>query len=360
MKKTHKNSIEEEIFNSFFLLFGNNFNITIDAIKCIQPLEIKIAYRKRALETHPDRARFFGKKENEMVEQFKRVTEAYERLSSYSSNNWDCLKGVSFSGGSGKKASTANKEKSAKGERRGWRFSRNSFFGGRPEADGNNNAGGNSWTGARSNSDYSSGYNPGSRKNSADRPKSGRGQSVHSANTNAKGQGASAMGAGSRHNQSFSSKNNVSGNNAGGTRTSTYFRSGRWGIPQMELLLGQFLYYSGMISWESLIKAIIWQRNQRPLFGQIAYDWNILSHNDIKEILKNRDFKDKFGDYALRHGFITSFQHMAIIGKQHNLQQPIGEFFIENGLISTEDIKEMLIKQRSHNINIRIRKKATA
>ena len=36
-----------------------------------------------------------------------------------------------------------------------------------------------------------------------------------------------------------------------------------WGIPQKELLLGQYLYYSGMISWKTLLKSIAWQRNHQ-------------------------------------------------------------------------------------------------
>lgn len=353
MKKAYKNSVEEEILSSFFVLFGNNFNITPEAMKCIQPLEIKIAFRKRALETHPDRAKFFGKKESEMVEQFKRVTEAYERLCSYSNDNWNCLKGVSFSRESVKKASDASKEKPAKEEKRGWRFTGFSHSAG-PEPDVKAGAGKDSSAGPGRGSDYSSGNRAGSEKKSQGAERGGWGQTYDRPYAKS---GAAAAG-GQTH--SFSSKNSASGNNAGRAAEGTYFKSGMWGVPQIELLFGQFLYYSGKVSWESLIKAIIWQRCQRPSFGQIAHDWNILSHKDIKEILENRDFNDKFGDSALRQGFITSFEHMAIMGKQRNLQQRIGEFFIENGFLSADDMKEMLSRHRSHNFNIRIRKKVTA
>ena len=40
----------------------------------------------------------------------------------------------------------------------------------------------------------------------------------------------------------------------------------RGALPHRRLLLGEFLFYSGLINWDSLIKAIVWQRRQRTTF----------------------------------------------------------------------------------------------
>ena len=86
-------------------------------------------------------------------------------------------------------------------------------------------------------------------------------------------------------------------------------------VPRREPLIGQFLYYSGLISWDTLNHAIVWQRRQLPIIGTIAHDWGFLSAEEIQSILKERSYKDHFGEYARRNGYITNFQHLAIVGK---------------------------------------------
>jgi hypothetical protein len=120
-------------------------------------------------------------------------------------------------------------------------------------------------------------------------------------------------------------------------------------VPKRELLIGQFLYYSGLISWNTLNQAIIWQRRQRPIIGKIAQDWGILSAEDVQRILKERNYKDHFGEYAHRNGYITKFQHLAIVGKQKNMQPPIGRYFIQQGLLGNYDIKKMTENLKIHN-----------
>jgi len=124
-------------------------------------------------------------------------------------------------------------------------------------------------------------------------------------------------------------------------------------FPRREMLTGQYLYYSGIISWKTLINAIIWQKKQRPLFGRIARDWGILSSYDVIRILSERSFKEKFGKYALRKGYINTFQKMAIIGRQRKLQRPIGEYFVEKDILSSTQMNEVVNNVRLRNIKIR-------
>lgn len=121
-------------------------------------------------------------------------------------------------------------------------------------------------------------------------------------------------------------------------------------LPKRELLTGQFLYYSGIISWKTLIRAIIWQRRQRPSIGQIAREWGFLSSYDIQRILINRNYKEKFGEYALRKGYITPFQLMALLGRQRRFQYPIGEYFIERDILSSGEMDEMIERMQDHNM----------
>ncbi|HON79211.1 MAG TPA: DnaJ domain-containing protein [Spirochaetota bacterium] len=126
-------------------------------------------------------------------------------------------------------------------------------------------------------------------------------------------------------------------------------------IPETELMLGQFLFYNHIISLQTLFDAVAWQRKQRPSFGQIAMEWGILTHADIQNILKKRSFREKFGEYALRNEYITQFQYMAILGKQRQMQKPLGQYFIEKAILSPEDLEKYVRLQKKHNDTIHSR-----
>ncbi|MHC4182494.1 MAG: J domain-containing protein [Planctomycetota bacterium] len=236
----------KDIARDYYLLFGLNTWNPIGLLKKLPPSELKAAYRKKALETHPDRAKSLGKVTSEMDKRFRKITIAYERLSSYIQGNHVSVLTC--------KSPT------------------------------------------RKNSNKTTAIQKTKRK------------------------------------------------------ASDHFCKGY--IPKRKLLIGQYLYYSGTISWRTLFQAIVWQRKQRPLIGQIALDWGILSANDIKEILTGRSHKEYFGEYARRKGYITPFEFLALIGKQHKLQLPIGEYFIKQGILSAKGMDRMIERLRIHNIDV--------
>ena len=131
-------------------------------------------------------------------------------------------------------------------------------------------------------------------------------------------------------------------------KRSFQLRSGS--LPKRELLLGQFLYYSGIIPWTILIDAIVWQRMQRPPIGEIARQWNMLTEDDIQKILKERSFNEKFGAHALRKGYISAFQLLALVGRQRSLQRPIGEYFIEHGMLTVPQLDLLIEQTKRHNL----------
>lgn len=119
-------------------------------------------------------------------------------------------------------------------------------------------------------------------------------------------------------------------------------------LPRWKLLIGQYLYYSGLISWGALIDAIASQRRQRPLIGRIALDWGLLTDHDIGKILMHRQFNEKFGDCALRHGFLTDFHLKTLLFRQQLLQRPIGNYFRKYGF--SESVMDRLVaEQQIHN-----------
>ncbi len=234
-----------ELFDACGILFGPEIEVSLDFLRYLRPAGLKAAFWKKALETHPDRARALGEDESKMNELFKEVTLAYEKLNSAIRDGGIVL---------------------LKDDRRVQRNRK--------------------WPSA--------------------------GQETR-------------------------------------TPFSDHFYTGH--VPRRELLIGEFLYYSGLISWYTLIRAITWQRRQRPLIGQMALQWGMLAMRDIQGILKGRNLREKFGECALRKGYLTPYQLMVLLGRQRRLQHPIGGYFLKQGILRPRDLDKMLKMQRIHNRN---------
>ena len=262
-----------DLYNDCHLLFGPEVWVSDEFLSKLLPSELKAAYRKKALETHPDRAKSLGKADTEMHWHFKEVSIAYERLNSFLNGDKISILKEDIPKQRKKKKTTA-REKNKKTTTR--------------------------------------------QKSEKTTTRQKRKRPVRTAWP--------------------------------GKKVFDHFYKGH--IPKRRLLLGQYLYYSGVISWRTLFKAILWQRKQRPLIGQIALDWGILSTDDIKEILTERDYNENFGEYAKRKGYINYFEFLALLGKQHMLQRPLGEYFVQNGILSDEEMDEIVEKLRIHNKEI--------
>lgn len=123
-------------------------------------------------------------------------------------------------------------------------------------------------------------------------------------------------------------------------------------IPGRKLLLCQFLYYSGCISWKTYIDALIWQRRRRRPVGRIARDLGLLSEKEIQAILKQRAVQEKFGESAIRMGYLTPYKLMVLLGRQRRLQRQIGDYFVQSGILTRPQVERMAQNQLLHNNRI--------
>ena len=265
-----------ELFEACETIFGPEVNVSIEFLEYLQPIGIKTAYRKRALETHPDRAKALGSFARDLNTKFIDVQQAYEKLLLFvEANNGGTVSASSFNDfQTRQEPSYQSSEKSS----------------------------------------YTSSYqntwqHKGRQKKSP-------------------------------HDTKYTSKKHKS--------HPDHFYTGSF--PDGSLMIGQFLYYSGLISWRTLIEAICWQRRQRPQIGQIAIAWGLISSRDVIRILTVRTLSEKFGECALRAGYISNFELLALVGKQRKLQRPLGEYFITSGILSATDIMNMANKQQLHNL----------
>ena len=119
-------------------------------------------------------------------------------------------------------------------------------------------------------------------------------------------------------------------------------------IPDFPMLFGRFLYYSGQASWQTIIKALLWQRRQRPRFGEIGCGFGWLSEETNQDILASRQ-AGPFGQIAVRSGFLTEAQARLILFKQQRLQRRFGQYFIEKKLLLPVQLAELVSRQKKHN-----------
>ena len=123
-------------------------------------------------------------------------------------------------------------------------------------------------------------------------------------------------------------------------------------VPQTPMLFGQFLYYAGLITLDTLESAIRWQRRQRPSFGKIARMWNYMSEMEIRDTIASKGECEKIGESALRSGHMTLFQRNTILGFQRYLQRPIGLFFQEIGILKEGEITYLVHLMKKHNARV--------
>jgi len=98
-----------------------------------------------------------------------------------------------------------------------------------------------------------------------------------------------------------------------------------------------------------LIDAILWQKIRRPLVGHIALRRGWLYEDQIREILKHRQWGEKFGEVALRGGYLTPDELRTILGWQRLLQPRIGGYFVGKRLLTVSFVEKMAERLRRHN-----------
>jgi len=250
-----------ELFEACRTISGSQVNVSTEFLRYLQPIGVKSAYKKRALETHPDRAKQIGNSTRKLQEEFRTVKQAYELLLSYVENK--ACRIVSEPGLAGRRTYGAHQH---------------------------------------------------SRQNK--QPPCG--QSHYQPQQH-------------RHRRS----------------SVDHFYHGP--IPLRNLMLGQYLYYAGRISWRMLIEAISWQRTLRPCIGQIAMQSGMLTQRDVVSILTERRLEERFGECAVRIGYITPIEQTTLVSRQSRQQRRIGEYFLRQKVLSQHELSTLVERHRMHN-----------
>ncbi len=124
-------------------------------------------------------------------------------------------------------------------------------------------------------------------------------------------------------------------------------------LPDRKLRLAEYLYYLGIVRSADVGAAVAWQRAQRPPVGRIAERFGYLQPSEVARILKDRlrqrDAHAPFATFAVAEGWLTPFQRLVLLGHQRRLQQPIGAWFVERGLVTDAELRRYCAALTRHN-----------
>jgi len=120
-------------------------------------------------------------------------------------------------------------------------------------------------------------------------------------------------------------------------------------LPRRRLRLAEFLYYSGRVSWQSLISAIVWQRSARPKFGELAKELRAITRQDLTKILGSKRRHEQTGETALRLRLLTTEEVAKILRLQRARHKPIGRYFVEKERMPRTELTTILRELFRHN-----------
>jgi len=126
----------------------------------------------------------------------------------------------------------------------------------------------------------------------------------------------------------------------------------RGSVPHSILQIGQYLYYRGKISFDTLIDALVWQRKQRPSLGAVALRWGLLDSSDIDRIVRAGDRPRRFGEKAVEQGLLTVFQVNTILVYQRAQQDRLGKYFTQHHFLSAGELERLASELKAHNARV--------
>jgi len=120
-------------------------------------------------------------------------------------------------------------------------------------------------------------------------------------------------------------------------------------VPLRMLQFGLYLFYRGAISFRQLSDAVVWQRRQRPAIGRLALNWHWLDERQISTINRIRIPRYRFGEKAVKLGYLTPFQVRTLLRFQMSQHKKFGQYFIENGILNTHEVEILAAEMERHN-----------
>jgi hypothetical protein len=124
-------------------------------------------------------------------------------------------------------------------------------------------------------------------------------------------------------------------------------------LPPVRLRFAQFLYYKGLVSFRTMIRAIVWQGERRPRAGQLGLERRLLTREQINSVLRRKRIREPFLGAAVRLGYLSEPARRTILAAQRACGLPIGRFFVDEGILTPERLGALLAECARHNQSLR-------
>ncbi|KJR43280.1 molecular chaperone DnaJ [Candidatus Magnetoovum chiemensis] len=347
---------ESELYNACKVLFGTSIRADRRFLEYIQASGLKSAFRKKAMDTHPDRfATMDEEYQKTCAVQFREVTEAYDKL-----NNYIKLRdrgGVRFKEPTLNTSYANEREYANYSNTNAWKSSNDNSQSSTFSNPDNNNTD-NSYS-----KDYAKYYNKDFSSNEFDSKRSySSTESFKRTNNGNNGEPKQSFkdrvketftNTFRRSSSSKDDKTKTANNYSVSSEDASSFSSSykNKSIPSRKLKIGEYLYYSGVIAWKELIAALVWQAKNRDRMGEIASRWGWINEKQIKTVLKRKDKGERLGDALVRMKVITPFQRNMLVWQQRKSQKPIGEYFMKENKMPEIILKRYLKNLNDHNMH---------
>ncbi|GAB4301795.1 MAG: J domain-containing protein [Desulfuromonadia bacterium] len=118
------------------------------------------------------------------------------------------------------------------------------------------------------------------------------------------------------------------------------------------LLFGRFLYRSGIITFPQLLSALAWQRSTYPRIGILARERCGLATADVRRVIFSPT-PGRFGEKAVKSGLLSSEQVRRLLLLQQFHKKPLGQYFVEERILSGDELLRLVREQRLYNASRR-------
>lgn len=147
----------------------------------------------------------------------------------------------------------------------------------------------------------------------------------------------------------------ASGNRAASAGRTAPERTRAGKAPPIALRLAEWLYYCGIIGFETLVDSLVWQYTERPRVEAIAVSLGLMDEGSVAAVMSLRRRGEPFCDAAVRLGYLEPYGRSVVLGRQRLMNRPIGSYFVERGFIGPRELEESLRNLWAHNLRVRSR-----
>ncbi|GAB4303174.1 MAG: J domain-containing protein [Desulfuromonadia bacterium] len=124
-------------------------------------------------------------------------------------------------------------------------------------------------------------------------------------------------------------------------------------MPPLELKLGLFLYFRGVVSYQTVVRALLWQREMRPSLGELACSWGWMTPDLVDYVISAVQIPGPFGNRALKLGLLDENRLKVLLFHQRSLQKPIGRYFVEERYLDERQLLRLMRERIVHNADVR-------